>query len=149
MRSECQFFMSQQDEDAFLKFAYDKFGLTCHGDWLSNADLPAEAIQFDRSRQYDTVLTAGRIALATHDLEGVELYPGEGPRLEKAFRGLRGYIRKHFNNQLAAYTNGQRSQYTYRNLWLGPDAESWLAAVPGATLLAFRGATSNFIPEEP
>lgn len=148
MRSECQFFMSRQDEESFLKLAYEKFGLACHGDWLSNADLPAQAIQFERSRQYDTVLTAGRIALATRDLDGAELYPSEGQALEKAFRGLRGYIRKHFNNRLAAYTNGQKSKHTYRNIWLGPDAQSWLAAVPGATLRAFRGASSNFIPED-
>src|SRR5262249_55857031 len=116
------------------------------GNWLANESLPTEGLQFLRSRRFDLELIAGRISLSTV-VDGIDLFPLEALTLERVYRGLRSYIHKNFYNKLTAYTDGQRSNYTYRDLWLGPNAEAWLAATPGAVLRQGRGFRSNFIPE--
>lgn len=148
MRSECQFFMSAEDKAAFLRFAQEKYGLAEDDGWLVSKACPKKTIQFEESRRSGEDLTAGRISLVTEDMDRNRLFPDEAPMLEKVYRGLRSYIRKTFNNKLVAYTGGQRSKYTYRNLWLGPQAEAWLAATPGATLRHGTGFHSNFVPEK-
>jgi hypothetical protein len=144
MRSECQFFMAKEDEVAFLRFAEEKCGLSLHDQWLKSSRCPAGGIQFLPSKKFGEELTAGRIALATADLGGIST---EAPELEKIYRALRRYIQKNFSNKLAAYTDGQKSKYTYRDLWLGPCAQAWLSTTSGGVLRQGKGFSSNFIPE--
>ena len=116
--------MAKEDEVAFLRFAAEKYGLSLHDHWLKSSTCPAGGIQFLPSRRFGEDLTAGRIALATVDLGGKSLFSTEAPELEKTYRALRRYIQKNFSNKLAAYTDGQKSKYTYRDLWLGPCAQA-------------------------
>jgi len=147
MRSECQFFMAKEDEVAFLRFAAEKYGLSLHDQWLKSSTCPAGGIQFLPSRKFGEELTAGRIALATVKPGGTSLFSTEAPELEKTYRALRRYIQKNFSNKLAAYTDGQKSKYTYRSLWLGPCAQAWLSTTPGGVLREGKGYRSNFVPE--
>ena len=147
MRSEVQFFMAPEDEASFLEFAREKHGLSVQGEWLVGDACPECGIQFQPSRIFDNDLTAGRISLATTDLDGNDRFQNETAALEKAYRSLRRHLQKTYSNKLAAYTDGQASKYVYRNLWLGPFARSWLDNTPEAYLRQFRGHRSVFVPE--
>lgn len=147
MRSEVQFFMSPEDEASFLEFAREKHGLSVDGQWLVSNECPECGIQFLPSRRFDNDLTAGRISLATTDLDGKDRFRNETATLEKVYRSLRRHIQKHYSNKLAAYTDGQVSKYVYRNLWLGPFARSWLDTMPEACLRQCKGHRSVFAPE--
>src|SRR5215813_8757844 len=99
MRSQCEFFMSPEDEVAFLQFAAAKYNLGVHGNWLSNDALPPEGLQFLPSKRFDLDLIAGRISIATVDGASRSDSASMPAHLERVYRGLRSYIRKHFNNK--------------------------------------------------
>jgi hypothetical protein len=138
--------MALEDEVEFLDFARSKFGLSADDQWLVSPTCPREGIQFLRSQRFGEELTAGRISLATH-YGGVTRFTDEAPVLEKTYLALRRYIQKNFSNKLAAFKDGERSKFTYRNLWLGPHAHTWLIAQPEGLLKQGRGSRSNFVPE--
>ena len=84
MNSSLQFFMLKEDEKDFLeKFKNDDF------DYINEEGYPTqiyyqfgeEHIQFCFSKQFDEILTVGRIALKTKASDNVQ-------------RGLKNYIRK-------------------------------------------------------
>lgn len=154
MRSECQFFMSVQDEREFIEHAASTHSLAVAGrGHVAALTGPLGSIQFLRSELIGSTLTAGRIALATVGLD-VEplLSEGAAPRLERIFRQLRHWLQTRYTNDLVAFSEAlppeQRKVIRYPSFWLGPDARRWLLSHPDATLRQFRTVAVIFIPLE-
>ncbi len=151
MRSECQFFMCAEDEAEFITHATTSHPITytCEGR-IAAFDSPLGSIQFLRSYLHGSILTAGRIALATTGLSGECLFPGTAPELERIYRQLRRWLQKHYTNDLVAYSEafpiGQRKVVRYPSFWLGPHSRTWLLTHPGAVLRQFHTGAVVFVP---
>ena len=154
MRSECQFFMSVQDEREFVEQAASAHSLAVAGEGHAAALIgPLGPIQFLRSELFGSTLTAGRIALATVGLDGEPLLSEEAaPRLERIFRQLRRWLQTRYTNDLVAFSEAlppeQRKVIRYPSFWLGPDARRWHSTHPDATLRQFRTGAVVFMPHE-
>ena len=144
MRSECQFFMASQDEREFVVHATSVHQLHVTGDThIVSLRCSFGDIQFERSQQFDSILTAGRVALATTGLDRESLVPSDtAPHLERVYRQLRRWLQTRYNNDLVCYSEffpvGQRKVDRVRSFWLGPHAQQWLETSAGAVLRQFR-----------
>lgn len=116
MRSELQFFMAEEDEADFLKYAGELVDDRVHTspsfDSLMVGDVP---IQFQPSKRKSNLIEAGRIAIAT---DGFGLEYIESERAEKAFNGLRRWIKKRYLNKLKHKGYDDK----IRVFWVGPTA---------------------------
>ena len=92
--------MSDDDHsrfDEFLtKFANIKI---VSGNSFDEIHLLDGSIQYVRSAQIGTVITSGRIAIATTDLDGNRNYDSY-PEVEKLYRSLRNWLKKRSTNKL-------------------------------------------------
>ena len=120
MRSEFQYFMSDDDHsrfDEFLtKFANIKI---VSGNSFDEIHLLDGSIQYVRSAQIGTVITSGRIAIATTDLDGNRNYDSY-PEVEKLYRSLRNWLKKRSTNKLVCFNEkiGRNSMKPVKNIWL-------------------------------
>ena len=142
MRSECQFFMSREDEAAFVAHATTAHSLVVNGDGVvAVLECSLGSIQLLRSVRFGDTLTAGRIALATTGLDGENPVQESASELERIYRQLCRWMKKHYTNDLVAYSESlppdQRKIIRYPNFWLGPHARSWLLSHTGAALRQF------------
>ncbi len=151
MRSECQFFMSAEDEAEFIAHATTAHPLNLSSEGTISALFCSHgSIQFLRSQRYGSTLTAGRIALATTGLDGECLFPDTAPSLERIYRQLRRWLQKHYTNDLVAYSEAlpleRRKVVRYPSFWLAPHARSWLLSHADAVLRQFLTGTVVFMP---
>jgi len=121
MRSEFQFFMSENDETEFVSsFASLADALKRESDtqwWFCIGDC---RVQFLRSKLSDDQITLGRIAVATH---GTGEACSRGPLVEGLFKKMRTWLKKRYTNRLMAENiEIPGSATSYRLFWLGPDA---------------------------
>jgi hypothetical protein len=144
MRSECQFFMTPDDEAEFLAHAASTYQLGVTGTGLvCSLGASSGFIQYETSERFDLLLTAGRIALTTTGLDREPLFqPESAAVLERAYKGLRRWLQARYTNDLVGYSEffpvGQRKVAPVRYFWLGPHARAWLLHHPGAVLRQFR-----------
>ena len=143
MRSEFTFFMAPEDEREFLELVR-RCGLTREDRWLLSESVCSGQIQYLPSLQVGSVLTLGRISISTSTADSRET----DRAASLAYQRLRRELRRTFSNDLVAYTDGVRSKYEYRSLWLGPHALAWLRRTRGASLRQAVGYRSNFVPRE-
>lgn len=114
---------------------------TCN-DWYCKSEFAT--IQFIRSSLHDeNVLTEGRIAISTRHAKGNESDISFAEPLEKRYKSLRKFIKKHFSNSIIIWENVKlpRSPKTSTrsanpsdkpdsSLWIGPAAIKWLKENP-------------------
>ena len=151
MCSECQFFMSSEDEAEFLAHATTAHPLTVSGQGhIAALTCSIGSIQFLRSQRFDSTLTAGRIALETTGLDSDSLVAESNLELERIYRQLRRWLQKRYTNDLVAYNESlppdQRTVVRYPRFWLAPYARSWLLNHSNAVLRQFRTGTVVFAP---
>jgi len=100
MNSSLQFFMLKEDEKDFLeKFKNDDF------DYINEEGYPTqiyyqfgeEHIQFCFSKQFDEILTVGRIALKTKASDN------DAKRAERLYKRMRNWIKKTYICDLFVY----------------------------------------------
>jgi hypothetical protein len=143
MRSECQFFMAEKDEEEFVDYATLTHSIRVTGEGhITDFQGSHGDIQFLRSQRLGSVLIAGRIALATTDLDGHSVYPDSAPALERIYKQMRRWLQTRYCNRLVCYSEffpvGQRKVQPARMFWLGPHAQRWLETEPLAVLRQFR-----------
>lgn len=154
MRSECQFFMSSQDESQFVAHATSTDSITVTGNGaIAALTSPFGSIQFCRSELFGSTLTAGRIALATTGLDGEPLLPVDNASsLERIYKQLRRWLQTRYTNDLVAYNESfppeQRKVVRYPSIWLGPDARNWISSHADAKLRQFRTGHVVFTPSK-
>ena len=105
------------------------------GDWYSRSE--GSTIQFLRSRLFDSILTEGRLAIATKHEE-----PLIASSIERRYRRLSRFIKQRYKNRALRWRNPSAPQHAKttdhsanpsdpdQSLWLGPAATTWLAASP-------------------
>jgi hypothetical protein len=151
MRSECQFFMASEDEAEFLAHATTAHPLAISGEGhIAALTCSLGSIQFLRSQRFGSMLTAGRIAIATTGLDGESLVPESDSELERIYRQLRRWLQKRYTNDLVAYSEafpaGQRKVVRYPSFWLAPHARNWVLSHSDAVLRQFRTGAVVFVP---
>ena len=103
MRSEFQYFMSQDDHAAF-----DGHLLTIDGVSIKQGKSFDEIlfgdgfIQYERSILEEGVLTSGQIAIASTDREGVYNFSSH-KAVEELYKNLRNWLKKRSINTLVCY----------------------------------------------
>lgn len=126
MRSEFQFFMTEEDQLDFLEFAevyIDKIDKSPKAYWklLVNDCY----IQFEPSKFHNNDLISGRIAIATHGLDK-EPTCSYGTEAEKIYKKLRNWLKKTYTNKLLCRNiNIEGSSQVSKHLWIGPRAKKW------------------------
>ncbi|MEW6305801.1 MAG: hypothetical protein AB1705_20170 [Verrucomicrobiota bacterium] len=135
--------MAERDDEEFVDYATRTHSIRVTGDG-SIADFQCSHgdIQFLRSQRFGGILTAGRIALATTDLDGHGLYPDSASALVRIYKQMRRWLQTRYCNRLVCYSEffpvGQRKVQPARMFWLGPHAKSWLEKEPDSVLRQFR-----------
>ena len=108
-------------------------------------------IQYLHSEQKDSTLSAGRIAIATTDKAGEATYPNFAAA-ESAYKKLRAWLRKNYNNNLVGYSEyfplESRVVMVTKNFWLGPHAAKWHEFQNGTLRQFHSGAVVFMVPKE-
>lgn len=128
MRSEFQYFMNQDDHAAF-----DDHLLSIDGVSLKQGKLFDEIlfddgfIQYQRSILEDGILTSGRIAIASTDLEGSYNFSSH-QAVEALYKKLRNWLKKRSINTLVCYNEKSENHavQAVKNFWLVTGAEALL-----------------------
>ncbi|MFD2178573.1 hypothetical protein [Veronia pacifica] len=84
-------------------------------------------IQYERSRLEDGVLTSGRIAIASTDLDGAYNFSSR-QAVESVYKKLRDWLKKRSVNALVCYNEKSENPATQsiKNFWLGAGAAATL-----------------------
>ena len=144
--------MMPDDEAEFLAHAASTYHLGVTGTgFVRSLSGSSGSIQYEPGERFDSLVTAGRIALATTGLDREPLFqPESAAVLERAYRGLRRWLQARYINDLVCYSEffpvGQRKVSPARSFWLGPHARAWLLHHPGAVLRQFRTGAVVFVP---
>ena len=128
MRSEFQYFMSKDDHAAFDDHIRSIDGVSIksgkHFDEILFGD---GFIQYERSFLENDVLTSGRIAIASTDLDGAYNFSSH-QAVESLYKKLRSWLKKRSINSLVCY-NEKSEEPTFqavKNFWLVTGAETAL-----------------------
>ena len=115
------------------------------GDWYCRSE--GATIQFLRSRLLGSILTEGRLAVATDEEE-----PDVAGRVEGRYRALSRFIKKRYRNRTLRWFNPRAPTHAKTpshsanpsdpdlSLWVGPFALQWLAEDNGRCVKQDRGA---------
>ncbi len=125
MRSEFQYFMNQEDHTAFDEHILSIEGVSIKlGEHFDEVCLDDGFIQYERSQFINGVLTAGRIAIASTDLEGCSNISSH-EEIESLYKKLRRWLKKKSHNKLVCYNEKLKEPTTQpiKNFWLAPSAE--------------------------
>ncbi len=95
--------MNKEDHDAFDKFLCSISGISIkHGKIYDEIQLFDGFIQYERSEQIKDVLIAGRVAIATTDLDGKCNFTSH-QEIERLYKKLRSWIKKRSVNTLVCF----------------------------------------------
>ena len=125
MRSEFQYFMSDSDHAEFDEFILSFPGVTIKtGKSYDEIILLDGFVQYDRSNLSDGILTSGRIAIATTDLDGNLNFTSD-KEIEHLYKELRKWLKKKSTNKLACFNEkmGESTLQPTKNFWLCEGAE--------------------------
>ena len=130
MRSEFQYFMSAEDHSALDKLLNGIGGVELKSGENYDEILYLDGfIQYARSELIDGVLTGGRIAIASTDLDGT--YNCESYiEVEKLYKKLRNWLKKRSTNKLLCFNEkiGRGTIMPVKNFWLCKGAEELVRA---------------------
>lgn len=128
MRSEFQYFMNQDDHIAFDEHLLSIEDVSIKsGEHFDEIHLSDGFIQYERSILTNGVLTSGRIAIASTDLDGCFNFTSHEV-VETLYKKLRNWLKKRSINSLVCY-NEKSSQpvvQATKNFWLLSCAEAEL-----------------------
>ncbi len=125
MRSEFQYFMSQEDHAGFDEHLRSLDGVSVERGKNFDEILYSDgSIQYERSQLLDGVLTAGRIAIATTDLDGNFNFTAHD-EIETIYKKLRNWLKKRSMNNLVCFNENSQDRVTQatKNFWLANGAE--------------------------
>jgi hypothetical protein len=128
MRSEFQYFMNQDDHSTFDKHLMSIDGVSIKlGDHFDEIRLNDGFIQYVRSNLENGILTSGRIAIASTDLDGCFNFSSH-EAVETLYKKLRNWLKKHSVNTLVCYNEKSKEPATQavKNFWLSSGAENEL-----------------------
>jgi hypothetical protein len=128
MRSEFQFIMSAEDMSEFDDFLLSHDGVEIESrKGFDVVHYESAEFQYMRSGIYEDLLTVGRIALATTDLDKQPNFENSH-QIEKLYKRCRTWLRKRYSNCLEAvnYNVTPPAKCAVKYVWLGPNAEKWL-----------------------
>lgn len=128
MRSEFQYFMSQDDHEAFDGHLRTIDGVSIkQGKSFDEIIFGDGFIQYERSILEEGVLTSGRIAVASTDPEGFYNFSSH-EAVEELYKRLRNWLKKRSINTLVCY-NEKSENHTVeavKSFWLAAGAEALL-----------------------
>ena len=130
MRSEFQHFMSLEDHEAFDNHLRSIDGVIIkpgkHFDEIIFID---GLIQYQRSALEDGILTSGRIAIASTELDGSYNFSSH-QEIEHLYKNLRKWLKKRSINTLVCYNEKSEEHIVQvvKNFWLATGAEAALKA---------------------
>ena len=133
MRSEFQFIMSAEDMSEFDDFLLSHDGVAIEvGECFDMVHYDSAKFQYMRSGIYADLLTVGRIALATTDIDKKDTN-SNSEKIEKLYKSCRNWLRKRYSNCLDAvnYDVTPPAKATVKYIWLGPHAEKWFDSGQG------------------
>ncbi len=128
MRSEFQYFMNQEDHAAFDEHLHSIDGVSIRqGEHFDEILLDDGFIQYERSQLEDAILTSGRIAIASTDLDGAYNFSSH-QAVEALYKKLRNWLKKRSINSLVCYNEKLKnpSPQSVKNFWLGAGAKAAL-----------------------
>ena len=120
MRSEFQYFMSDNDHSLFDDYVLSFPSVSIKkGKSYDEILLLDGFIQYDRSNLSNGILTSGRIAIASTDLDG-QLNFEEHDEIEKLYKKLRNWLKKRCINKLVCFNEniGESTLQPVKNFWL-------------------------------
>jgi hypothetical protein len=120
--------MNQEDHAAFDDHLRSFDGVSIkQGKHFDEILLDDGFIQYERSLLEDGVLTSGRIAIASTDLDGSYNFSSY-QEVESLYKKLRNWLKKRSVNSLVCYNEKSESPTTQvvKNFWLGAGAEAAL-----------------------
>lgn len=145
MRSEFQYFMNQDDHAVFDDHLRSIDGVSIkQGKHFDEILLDDGFIQYERSLLEDGVLTSGRIAIASTDLDGAYNFSSH-QIVESLYKKLRNWLKKRSVNSLVCFNEKSENPTTQaaKNFWLGPGAEVTLND-PAIKLKQFKSGNVVF-----
>lgn len=128
MRSEFQYFMNQDDHVAFDNHLLSIDGVSIkHRKHFDEILFDDGFIQYQRSILEDGILTSGRIAIASTDLEGSYNFSSH-QAVEALYKKIRSWLKKRSVNTLVCYNEKSEkpAAQTVKNFWLLTGAEAML-----------------------
>ncbi len=128
MRSEFQYFMNQYDHIAFDEHLLSIENVSIKsGEQFDEIHLDDGSIQYERSILTNGVLTSGRIAIASTDLDDCLNFTSHGA-VESLYKKLRSWLKKRSINTLVYYNekSSQPAAQATKNFWLLSCAEAEL-----------------------
>lgn len=128
MRSEFQYFMSQDDHAAFDEHLRSIDGVSIKpGKYFDEILLNDGFIQYERSVLEEGILTSGRIAIASTDLEDSYNFSSH-QAVEAMYKKLRNWLKKRSINTLICYNEKSvnPAAQPVKNFWLLTGAEAML-----------------------
>ena len=120
MRSEFQYFMSDNDHSLFDKHILEFPGVSIKkGKSYDEILLLDGFIQYERSKLSDGILTSGRIAIATTDLDKKVNFEAHR-EIEEFYKKLRSWLKKRSVNKLVCFNEkiGESTLQPVKNFWL-------------------------------
>ncbi|WP_444904246.1 hypothetical protein ACJJIU_03845 [Microbulbifer sp. CnH-101-E] len=145
MRSEFQYFMNQDDHAVFDEYLRSIDGVSIkQGKHFDEILLDDGFIQYERSLLEDRVLTSGRIAIASTDLDGAYNFSSH-QAVESLYKKLRNWLKKRSVNSLVCFNEKSENPTTQavKSFWLGPGAEATLND-PAIKLKQFKSGNVVF-----
>lgn len=145
MRSEFQYFMNQDDHTVFDEYLRSIHGVSIkQGKHFDEILLDDGFIQYERSFLEDRVLTSGRIAIASTDLDGAYNFSSH-QAVESLYKKLRNWLKKRSVNSLVCFNEKSENPATQsvKSFWLGPGAEAILND-PAIKLKQFKSGNVVF-----
>ncbi|GAA6186876.1 MULTISPECIES: hypothetical protein [Alteromonadaceae] len=128
MRSEFQYFMNQDDHAIFDDHLRSIDGVSIkQGKGFDEILLDDGFIQYKRSLLEDGILTSGRIAIASTDLDGAYNFSSH-QAVESLYKKLRKWLKNRSVNSLVCYneTSEKPAKQAVKTFWLGTGAEKAL-----------------------
>ena len=124
MRSELQYFMSQDDHAVFDDYLRSIDGVSIKkGENFDEILLDDGFIQYERSFLVDGILTSGRIAIASTNLDGAYNFSSH-QAVESLYKKLRNWLKRRSVNSLVCFNEKSKNPATQivKNFWLGVGA---------------------------
>jgi hypothetical protein len=159
VRSQVRFFMHPDDELEFLRVAGPPFTVDpaaspiTHLRGVASSTDDAGRIQFWRSQLVGSVLTDGRIALATSGFNLESRLPHAlVEESEALYRRLRRHVRRHFANSVVRWWNpslppGPTNPTSLdQAMWVGPAAMAWWTSDPDHRLKSSINGLVEVLP---
>jgi len=118
--------MNDEDHASFDELLHSIPGISIkHGKSYDEILLSDGFVQYQRSELINNVLTAGRIAIATTDLDGEYNFTSH-QEIEKLYKKLRNWLKKRSLNALICFNEqlGENTTQPVKNFWLCNGAES-------------------------